>query len=485
VAAESPVSGGLVELQPKAENYPPEILGELSADIGSVGAAYRRISSELSSVAKGTKNFAAIYVEGLYGSGKTFLLRKIAHDILTKEELSNLFPIYFYLGEMDFLLLDALKSYINDVENYIGKRIAKPNIVGKPDDWKKKNNLLEWLKKEVDQASSRARKAEQQTEEFFKIIQKFNEQGYYPLLIFDEFERVVLTGDGLRSSESRAAFATFAEKYLELTRGHLYNGAFIVATTKSIAELVKMGYEREPRIRDVFQRLGVQSPENFPLVRAHIVYDYEAKLSWGAVDLELLAMRYNLVLHRDILHLLSEVLPTPRAVIQIHRLAIAELGGKPGPIPPKEFYKIMEPRIKDFVSALKREKIDNRFLVTSQAKWLERFIKLLEEGYFVIRRSVYLEVAKTLELEGRDEKALRQKASSFLTTLSEYGLYEKLGAGEYVLKPAIMAYALGIDRLPTGQSADLRTLIEEIKVSIKERRERIKSYQKESTKKSD
>jgi len=63
----------------------------------------------------------------------------------------------------------------------------------------------------------------------------------------------------------------------------------------------------------VLQRLGVQDPDSFPLVEAHIVYDYEARFTWGAVELELLAMRYNLILHRDILHLLAEVLPTPRA----------------------------------------------------------------------------------------------------------------------------------------------------------------------------
>lgn len=480
MAAASPVPKGFVELQPKAENYPPDVLDELSADVGPVGVAYKRILSELLSVARGSKNFTAICVEGLYGTGKTFLLRKIAHDILTRQEFSNVFPIYFYLGEMDFLLLNALKDYINDVENYIERKITKPSIEGRPDDWKRRLPLLEWLKKEVEQASNSVRRAEQQTEVLFKIMQKFNEQGYYPLLIFDELERVLLTGDGLRSTESRAAFATFAEKYLELTRGHLYNGAFIVATTMSISDLVRRGYEQEPRVRDVFQRLGVQDPDNFPLVRAHIVYDYEARLTWGAVELELLAMRYNLILHRDILHLLAEVLPTPRAVIQIHRLAIAELGGKSGPLSPEEFYKIMEPKVRDFINALKREKIDNRFLIPSQARWLERFLKLLEKGYFVVRRNMYADVAKILGFEGPNEKTLRQKASSFLTTLSGYGLYERLGAGEYVLKPEIMAYALGIERLPSGQSAKLEALIEEIKNYVKEKREKAKTYRKMS-----
>jgi len=65
---------------------------------------------------------------------------------------------------------------------------------------------------------------------------------------------------------------------------------------------------------------------------------------------------------------------------------------------------------------------------------------------------MYADVAKILGFEGPSEKVLRQKASTFLATLSEYGLYERLGAGEYVLKPEVMAYALGIERLRAQQA---------------------------------
>ena len=53
----------------------------------------------------------------------------------------------------------------------------------------------------------------------------------------------------------------------------------------------------------MLQRLGVQDPDSFPLVKAHIVYGYEARFTWGAVKLELLAIRYKPILHRDILYL--------------------------------------------------------------------------------------------------------------------------------------------------------------------------------------
>jgi hydrogenase maturation factor HypE len=61
--------------------------------------------------------------------------------------------------------------------------------------------------------------------------------------------------------------------------------------------------------------------------------------------------------------------------------------------------------------------------------------------------------------------------------LSELGLYEAVGTGEYRLNPYILAHALGIDRLPDGSPADIEEVLRKIKDAVirarRKQRERI------------
>jgi hypothetical protein len=56
--------------------------------------------------------------------------------------------------------------------------------------------------------------------------------------------------------------------------------------------------------------------------------------------------------------------------------------------------------------------------------------------------------------------------------LSELGLYEAVGTGEYRLNPYILAYALGIDRLPDGSTADIEEVLRKVKGAVAKAREK-------------
>jgi hypothetical protein len=60
------MSGNIgIELQPKAESYSSDALAKIDIDIGPVGMAYRGALGELRDVARGSKGFSAIYIEGI------------------------------------------------------------------------------------------------------------------------------------------------------------------------------------------------------------------------------------------------------------------------------------------------------------------------------------------------------------------------------------------------------------------------------------
>jgi hypothetical protein len=245
-----------VELLAKGEIFSLKTLERININIGPVGFAYHGVLHEVRSVVKGGKSFSAVYVEGLYGTGKTLALRRAVHDILSgpgKEEFDKVIPIYFYLGEMDFALLRGFKSYVEDVKAYVnvkgrGEFLVKPNIMGWGEDWSKRLPVLEEILKTASEVEKRYKdEATKEVLGFFDILRELNKMGYYPLLVFDEFERVIYTGDGLKSEVGRRALATFASNYLELTRGHIYRGVFVISTTRPIKELVTMAVnEKRP-----------------------------------------------------------------------------------------------------------------------------------------------------------------------------------------------------------------------------------------------
>jgi hypothetical protein len=470
------------ELQPKAESYTQDALAKIDINIGPVGYAYRGILEEIKSVKERSKNFTALYVEGLYGSGKTLLLRKIVYDIISgqyKEEMKNVFPIYFFLGEMDFKLLDGIKMYIEDLKTYIStdELPVKPNIIGEKSDWKNREQMIEGCLKIINDVEGRYKDKkleEKQLRGFFDVLRELNKQGIIPLIIFDEFERVVYSGEGLKSELGRSTFAAFASMYLELTRGHIYSGAFIIATTNSIRELVEKAIAEEKPLRHIFNALGIGlgKPDEFPMVRSHIVYDGEFKLDWDTFHLDILAKRYKLIIHERLLELISKVLPTPRAIIQIDRKTRIYYPKEKEVLSLDKFYKIIEKRINMFIEALKKEKIGKGYIITSKSLWHERFVKLIEKGYFIIKSDDYLSVAKSLEIEAKNDREARRKVSQILNNLSQIGLFEKLGAGEFRLNPHILAYALEIENLPDGSKATIDELLNKVRTAMENRRKK-------------
>jgi hypothetical protein len=486
-----------IELPTKGESFSPESLGRININIGPVGSAYHGILQEVRSVVKGDKTFSAIYVEGLYGTGKTLALRKAVFDIMSgphKEEYEKVIPIYFYLGEMDFALLKGFKDYIEDVKAYVkdGEELpVKPNIMGRREDWDKRRPVLEETLKKAGEVEGKYKdEAVREVLGFFEILKVLNRMGYYPLLVFDEIERVIYTGDGLKSDVGRRAFATFATNYLELTRGHIYRGVFVISTTRPIRELVTMAVnERRPHITLIFGQLGLSldKPWDFPMVREHIVYDLTVTLSWSEEHLMKLAEEYGLSLDQNVIRLLSTVLPTPRAIIQIDRRARSYLGGAPQVVSLKEFYAMIKHRIADFIEKLKKERVDGKPVIGVGALWHERFLKLLENGYFFVHYNAYdrvAEVLKTEETEVTDPKRARQRVSQLMRKLSELGLYEAVGTGEYRLNPYLLAYALEIDRLPDGSPANIEEVLKKIKDAVirarKKQREREERKKKQA-----
>ncbi len=465
-----------VELLKKGETFNLKALEHININIGPVGLAYRGILHEVRSVVKGGKLFSVVYVEGLYGTGKTLALRRAVHDILSgpgKEEFDRVIPIYFYLGEMDFALLRGFKSYVEDVIAYVrggGELLVRPNIMGWREDWEKRLPVLEEALKAASEVEKRYKdEATKEVLGFFDVLRELNRMGYYPLLVFDEFERVIYTGDGLKSDVGRRALAIFASSYLELTRGHIYRGVFVISTTRPIKELVTMAInEKRPHVTFIFEQLGLSldKPWDFPMVRDHIVYDLTIPLSWDEKHLGDLAREYGLLLDQNVIRLLSVVLPIPRAIVQIDMKARSYLGGAPQAVSLKEFYNMIKHRIVGFIEMLKKERVDGKPVIGAGALWHERFLKLLENGYFFVHYNTYDKVAEVLEIDATDPQKARQKVSQLMRKLSELGLYEAVGTGEYRLNPYILAYALGIDRLPDGSPAEIEEVLRKVKDAV-------------------
>jgi len=466
-----------VRLEVKAENYHPFSLDKIEV-VGFMKNALKRLIDETKRLASGLKTFYAIYVEGLYGSGKTLLMRKYAHEVL--KHIENVIPIYVYLGAQDFKPYTILSNYYTQLNTYVERGIPKPTVIGLPQHW---STRLKVLKDAIEKVKGLEAV---ELEKFYKVLNVLVEQGFYPLVIFDEFERLLYTGEGLRSDEGIKQFVEFVRGYLEIVRGQRYIGIFALVSTFPIIELLRRAINlRMPHIRVLSELLGrdlEKEPEQFPMIAPHITYDDQIRISWTAVDLDLLARRYKLIVHEDVINLIARVLPTPRAVINIANEAI--LRGVKGVVTKENFIKIIEPRYLKFKERLKEETINGRFIVTPRSKWLEHFEVLLSSGYFEITSSKYLDVAKSLGIEFEEgvkesERKARQKVSNVLRKLRELGLYEAKGAGEYILNPYLLAYLLNVERLPTGEPTSLDTLISDIKLRVREIRKRRKIRKEE------
>ena len=476
-----------IQLEVVAERYPPHVIDYIEL-VDSMKNELEGIVKETGRLVRGEKTFYSIYVEGMYGSGKTLLMRKYCNEILKK--FDETIPIYFYLGEQDFLPFTMLKNYYNDVKSFVEQDKKPPSVVGNPNLWKDRIKVLHEVIDKIDKIKSlkedRQEPKCQEIIKFFKALEAINEKGYYPVIIFDEFERVLFTGEGLRSEEAIKCFVAFSKSYLEIVRGHIFKGAFALVTTFPLIELLRRAKEiGYPHLEDIERHLRLairERPEQYPMLAPHVVqsYDEQVKIAWNADNLNLLAEKYGLAVDREVIEIIAKVLPTPRAIINIAREAFNK-GIKE--VKRQDFIKIVEPRFNEFKERLVREKVKvndrERHIIQPQTRWHEKLERLLKEGIFEIRRDNYLEVAKIFDIKYDESdkdsvRKARQKVSNILKKLSSLQLYEGTGEGTYRLDPSLLAYLLGLERLPRGEVTSLDRIMENIKQGISKVRRKSK-----------
>jgi len=266
-------------------------------------------------------------------------------------------------------------------------------------------------------------------------------------------------------------------------RGHVFTGAFALVTTFPLIELLRKAIDMRYRhLDDIERELGFrikEKPEQFPMLAPHVVqsHDERAIISWTASDLDLLAKKYGLIVHTDVIGIVAKVLPTPRAIINIAREALRR--GVKEVVRKRDFMKVIELRFEEFKERLLRERVDGRFIIQPQTKWHEVLEILLREGVLEVHRGNYLEVAKVLGIEYDETskesvRKAKQKVSNILRKLSSLQLYEAMGGGTYRLNPYLLAYLLGIDRLPSGEETSLDRIIEDVKRKVSELRKAAK-----------
>lgn len=475
----------------KAENINLDHLTKLPMDIVPLGPAYRGIHESLRRVNDGLENSAWFSIIGLYGSGKTLLLRRIAHESV--ERYDKIVPIYFYLGvKEEILLFRALENYISELDEYISiaqrGKLALPTrtrVHGSPEYWIK-NNKIQALKTAVQTIRDiyGSSKEKSDVELFFEVMKELNKQGYLPLIIFDEFERLIYTGEGVAGS-SAAVYNLYvlSEQFLELTRGHLFSGVGILALTDDISVLLRRASEEEQEspgkgihVKEISKVAGVPY-EQLKLASPNIVFSGAYRLNWSYENLDLLCKRLNILLPVDFLNVLSRILPTPRAVMSIakraHELGL-NLAGK------RDIFKLIRNRVEEFVNALSSQRTkDNRPLIYPTSAWDERFRTLLEHGYYVVKVSELQSIGQLFYTEPKDPKRAHSSGRNIMNTLLNYGLFERVGK-EYMLRRELMAYFLEIERLPSGSTAHLEDVLEIVKKAVEGRRELARSYRERS-----
>jgi len=463
-------------LSTRAEDLSLKYLEKLPI-IPPLRPAYEGIFNGIKNVSEGNLNSAWFTVIGLYGSGKTFLLRRIAHEALQRYE--NVIPIYFYLGiKNEILLFTSLHKYINDVEEYVKSdgKITSTRTHGEPELWSERLKVLREVYDKVDKEKSK----KLDIELFFDAMKELNRRGYYPFIVLDEFERVVYTGEGIRDLEPAIRnFDFISQHFLELTRGHLFKGVGVLALTDELSELVKKAKkEAFPHVAQVesvrggdYEKLEIASP--------NIVFNQEYRLDWNHIYLNILCEKLGIMLPQDLVDMLSNVLPTPRAIITIANRA-RELGIEK--VDRKSVYKLIEGPLETLIKSMQTYKTKSgRPLIFPTAKWDGWFKTLLEEGYYVINKNELPVIGKLIRKEEGDERKAYSFGRNVVNTLVNYGLYDKVGK-VYYLKRELMAYLLGIERLPSGEYTDLNRVLKIIESAVEERRERAKKYRERAQK---
>jgi len=487
-----------IEREHKAENYSPEELESIplvgyETELNNVFNDIKSICGvKVSGKYRISGKTRAIYIEGYYGSGKTFFLRKLAQRLVN--EVENAIPIYVYLGSDGIALGDVYNSYVNTVKNYVQTGNFSPKIVGKPEAWKNKIDVMDKANQIIE---SEIKAGKLSVEAFYEGMKKLNEEGYCPILILDEFERLIYTGEGIRKTfEIRDAYKEagyFFGKYLELTRGHIFSGAVTIAITRGILDLLQMAKNegRTEHLKGIGEQLGINlvgHSEYFPMIQPNIVYDHKIKFQWDEDKMlhlaKVLEESQGVRISENLVKSLVRVLPVPRALLDLAKMASNKgitLDSE------KNIYGIVKANFEELKSEiLKARTDDNRLLVTAQSKWFDRFETLLKGGIWYIPRDKYLDVAKIwgIQYDESNNESMRkakQKVNDYLRDLYSRELLEYEGLGAYVINKSIFAFLLGIDRLPNGQTASVDEILREIKAKVQEKRN--KSKQKRSKKK--
>lgn len=464
----------------RAEDLSIEELREMPVDVAPIREAYRGIHNSLASINEGKRNADWIAVIGPYGSGKTFLLRRIAHE--TVENYNRIIPIYFYLGsEGEILLFRTLgERFLNDLDNYVNRGVSSPRIQGSREKWRERLEVLREVYRDIEASRT---KDVNDVELFFKAMRELNYRGYYPLIIFDEFERLVYTGEGLIGSpENIRNFVTLSDHFLELTRGILFSGVGLLSLTDTLPNLVYKA--KTVSTRGEISKIAhhVSSVEEYTkykyeelkIASPNIVFGAKYHLDWNTENLINLCSALNIHVPRELIEAISIIFPTPRSIISIARRS-HEKGLKIES--KKDVYQIIKPRIDKLMNTLMNERIDDKPLIHPNSKWDERFDALMREGFFIINRKDIHEVGKIFWSDA-DERTIRIRTRALLNALEECGLYIKLGKGRYVLKKEILAYLLEFDRLPTGEVSSEDEIVRSIKESVIKRREDLKKRRK-------
>jgi len=313
-------------------------------------------------------------------------------------------------------------------------------------------------------------------EAFIKFLNEINHAGYYPFVFFDEFETVWI-GGVLQDDRSYRVFVDFSSRLFEMIRGKAYSGGICFVLTKPVRELIREAASMNPRlVRELNEAFGtslVDYPEMYPLEREPARETLNIfNINWSYEDLELLSKKYNLVIHEDILMAISRVLPTPRAVINIYYKLLAI--NRSNITSPTIFGKLAEDKLDIFIN-----KVISEF-VAPNSKWHLIFKTLVENGIlYVYSRDweTIKKIAALLEVSASDEKKLVQKVKNYLNKLRDLGLYEyNKPYSTYLISPDVLAFLLGIEKLPDGRKANEDTLKLKVKAKIEERKKKKQMY---------
>jgi len=474
----------------RGEDYPVIMLDKINIKgISLLNSIFNKIKNYIDHVKEFKLNSAWILCIGDYGSGKTLLLRYLAHRLVNEED--KVIPIYFFLRMPEHVtLFTRIKELANEVERYESDpKLTTTRLYGTPEGWKKGNKLT-ILKEVIKEVEDKQQKISE-FGKFTETMRMLNMRGYVPVVIFDEFERLIYTGEGLVTDGALRAFADIVTNFLALTRGDFFNGVGIIASTNTMENLLRKAIERgSSHLLKLAEYLRLEAQittsnlekfvDRIQLISPNIAYSSKMEFSWSYDSLKELNDAYKLGVRDDIILLLSKVLPTPRALLELYdKLKDRQITSKEEVY--KIVYEIIKDRLNDLLSELALTLVENKPILYSRARWDNYLRKLCENGYYVIKWEEMENIAKSLKLEGKSQKiSAKERLRNVLNKLEGLGLYSKIEKGTYALNKYIFAYLIGIERLPSGESTRLEDIIKMISENVRERREKRKTRQKRS-----